>query len=74
MFAVRAWEHRVIQQVINREPQQQPAPPAVESRPWADRLVKVVATTAVLVVVGSYLQELVWVFLAVATAVSVAAD
>ena len=72
MFAARAWEYRIVQHVIHR-PQEQEVPER-KSRSWADRLVLVLASTAVLAVLGSVLQELIWVVLAVATAVAVAAD
>ena len=71
MTAARVIEQQITRRLLARQEGPEPiagampAPPA-EGR-WADRLIATLAVTASLLVVGSFLEELVWVLLAAAT-------
>lgn len=67
MTATKLIEYRIIRQLLQRREKgdRQPA-----FHPWGDRLIAVLAMTAGLFVLGSYLEELLWVVLAAALVVT----
>jgi len=60
MTTARFIEHRITRNLMQRRERQQP----VTSGPVAERLITTVAVAAGMLVLGSYLQELLWVLLA----------
>lgn len=60
MTTARFIEHRITRNLMHRRERQQP----VTSGPVAERLITAVAVAAGMLVLGSYLQELLWVLLA----------
>jgi hypothetical protein len=76
MTSAKLMEYRITRHLVQRRWQQaeradtgglsSAMPASVQS--WADRLIAVLALTACLLVVGSYIEELLWVVLAAATA------
>lgn len=64
MTAAKALEYRITQHLLTRTGQGEER--CMEAR-WADRLIGVLAATAGLFLVGSFMQELVWALLAGAT-------
>jgi hypothetical protein len=60
MTTARFIEHRITRNLMQRRERQQP----VTSGPVAERLITTVAVGAGMLVLGSYLQELLWVLLA----------
>ena len=79
MTAARLIEHRIARQLQQRREQFSvhgltfpiPAEPGNTQRfdvqPWADRVIAILAVTTGLLVVGSYVEELLWAALAAAT-------
>lgn len=67
MTAAEAIEYRITRQVLQRRSNKAGA---VGFDTWADRLIAVLAVTAGLFVLGSYLGELLWVSLAAGTVVT----
>jgi len=65
MTTAQAVEHRIVQGLLSR-----PASPAQSPTPTADRLIRLTATTALVFLLGTYLQELLWVALGSATVVA----
>jgi hypothetical protein len=64
MTAAKLIEYRITRQLLQRREtvcEQQVV------NPWPDRLIAILAVTAGLVVLGSYLEELLWALLAGAT-------
>lgn len=67
MTAAKAIEYRITRQLLKRrdvDDEQQ------DYAAWADRLIAVLATTAGLFIVGSYLEELLWIALAAVTVIT----
>ncbi|MFK7976826.1 MAG: hypothetical protein AB8C02_11865 [Halioglobus sp.] len=71
--AMRALEYRITQNLVGGQAQAH-QPHASKERPgafqpwrWGDRLIAVLAVAASLIVVGSFLEELIWVVLAAGT-------
>lgn len=64
MTTAKALEYRITQQLLHRRPEKDAPPREVR---WADRLIGVLATTVCLFLVGSVMEELLWVVLAGAT-------
>lgn len=60
MTTARFIEHRITRNLMLRRERRQP----VTSGPVAERLITTVAVAAGMLVLGSYLQELLWVLLA----------
>jgi len=60
MTTARFLEHRITRNLMQRRERQQP----VTSGPVAERLITTVAVAAGMLLLGSYLQELLWVLLA----------
>jgi len=60
MTTARFIEHRITRNLMQRRERQQ----LVTSGPVAERLITTVAVAAGMLVLGSYLQELLWVLLA----------
>jgi hypothetical protein len=60
MTTARFLEHRISRNLMQRRERQQP----VTSGPVAERLITTVAVAAGMLLLGSYLQELLWVLLA----------
>jgi hypothetical protein len=60
MTTARFIEHRITRNLMQRRERQQP----LTSGPVAERLITTVAVAAGMLVLGSYLQELLWVLLA----------
>lgn len=79
MTAARRIEHRITRQLLRRREQYSLSGLAVpvageqgnaqqfEVQPWADRVIAILAVTTGLLVVGSYVEELLWAALAAAT-------
>lgn len=65
MTTAQATENRIVQNLLHGSPARGRSP-----TPGADRLIRLIAVTAALFLVGSYLQELLWVALAAATTVA----
>ena len=64
MTASQAIEYRITRRILQRRddvPQQR------SIRIWVDRLIAILAATAGIFLLGSYLEELLWVVLAMAT-------
>jgi hypothetical protein len=61
MTTAQAIEYRITRQALQRRSKKAPR---AGFDTWADRLIAVLAVTAGLFVLGSYLQELLWVSLA----------
>ncbi len=83
MTAMKAMEYRITQRVLARRGRsyddafELPLEDSLDepiARRWPGRLIQVLALTALLVVGGSLLQELLWAGLAAATAAALAAD
>lgn len=64
MTTAKALEYRITQQLLQRRPREEATPREVR---WADRLIGVLAATVCLFLVGSVMEELLWVALAGAT-------
>lgn len=62
--AARVIEYRISQRLKQRFRQ---APEPYRAFTWSDRLIAVLSVTVGLIVVGSFLEELIWVVLAAAT-------
>jgi hypothetical protein len=64
MTAAKLIEYRITRQLLQRreEDGEQSG-----SSVWADRLIAILAVTAALFILGSFLEELLWVLLAAAT-------
>lgn len=62
MTTAQAVEHRVIKSLLQRY-----APPSRSLTPAADRVVRLTATIAAVFLLGTYMQELLWVSIAAAT-------
>jgi hypothetical protein len=67
MTTAQAIEYRITRQALQRRSEKAPR---VGFDTWPDRLIAVLAVTAGLLVLGSYLQELLWVSLAAGTIVT----
>lgn len=76
MTATRLIEYRITRQLLQRRdhgatqgcnPQTHGPVLPCEVQPWADRVIAILAVTAVMLVVGSYVEELLWAALAGAT-------
>jgi hypothetical protein len=74
MTADRIIEYRITRQLLRRR---EGAPGAVRTspaeqgvQPWADRLIAILAVTTGLLLVGSYIEELLWVVVAATTVVT----
>jgi len=67
MTTAKLVEHHIIRQLLKRP---EAVIPAQGERFWVERLIAVLATTAGLVVVGSYFEEVVWAGMAIATLVT----
>lgn len=71
--AMKAMEYRIAQNLMEQgAPERQPAREQRQARytptwRWGDRLIAVLAVAASLIVVGSFLEELIWVVLAAGT-------
>jgi hypothetical protein len=63
MTATKLIEYRIIRQLLQRREE---GDRPLAFNPWADRLIAILALTAGLFVLGSYLEELLWVVLAAA--------
>ncbi len=63
MTAAKALEHRITRQLLQRS---EVASTSLEAA-WADRLIAVLAVTVALFMIGSVLEELLWVAVAAAT-------
>jgi len=75
MTTAKAMEYMITRRVLERRGDPDTECPEKEgSRAWPERLIRVAAVTAALVVGGSFLQELLWAVLAVATACALALD
>lgn len=72
MTAAETIEYRITRRVLQRRAGEPRAgePRAEGCDAWADRLIAVLAVTAGLFVLGSFLQELLWVALAAGTIVT----
>ncbi|MDG1946127.1 MAG: hypothetical protein P8J17_17835 [Halioglobus sp.] len=72
MTAAKAIEYQITRQLLKRreadEAQRQ------DYAIWPDRLIAVLAATAILFIVGSYLEELLWVALAAGTVLALGRD
>lgn len=60
MTTARFIEHRITRDLLRRR-EKAPAP---GNAPWVERLITAAAVTVGMLVLGSYLQELLWVLLA----------
>ena len=68
MTAAKAIEYRITRNLLQRRSRDSGSPHLkVSSHRWADRLIAILALTAGLFVLGSFLQELFWVVLAAGT-------
>jgi len=73
MTAVKHIEYGITRQLLRRREQggqsagATRAFPASAVQPWADRVIAILAVTSGLLVVGSYMEELLWAVLAAAT-------
>ena len=65
MTTAQAVEYRIVQGLLRRS-----TSPTQSPTPSADRLIRLTATTALVFVLGTYLQELLWVALAGATMIA----
>ena len=65
MTTAQAVEYRIVQGLLRRS-----TSPTQSPTPSADRLIRLTATTALVFVLGTYLQELLWVSLAGATMIA----
>lgn len=65
MTTAKAIEYHITRQVMQRRCEGKQG--VSTSSGWADRLIAVVAVTAGLFILGTYLQELLWVVIAAAT-------
>ena len=65
MTTAQAVEYRIVKGLLRRS-----TSPTQSPTPSADRLIRLTATTALVFVLGTYLQELLWVALAGATMVA----
>lgn len=63
MGTARALEYHIVQQLLRRRASREVAPPS----PVAERLIAILAATAGVFLLGSLLQELLWVLLAAGT-------
>ncbi|MEZ5572468.1 MAG: hypothetical protein R3E64_10650 [Halioglobus sp.] len=78
MTAAKLIEYRITRQLLQLREQADECVwgsctdinPQASVQVWADRLIAILALTAGMLVVGSYLEELLWVVLAAATALS----
>ncbi len=64
MSTARLIEHRIARQLLQRR---EGVLPRGRQGLWVERFIAVLAATAVLSVVGSYFEELLWALLAIAT-------
>jgi hypothetical protein len=64
MTAAKHIEYRITRQLLRRR--EEGGEPS-HGNPWADRLIAILAVTAGLFMLGSYLEELLWAALAGAT-------
>lgn len=67
MTAAKHLEYQIIRRLLRRREASNEPRIAVQSRisradstPWVDRLIGILALTAALLVLGSYLEELLW--------------
>jgi len=67
MSTARLIEHRITRELLRRR---QGVEPRAGSAFWTERLIAVLAATAVLTVVGSYAGEVLWAGVAIATLVT----
>jgi len=86
MNSAKAIEFQVTRQLLDRSAVHPPVAPRSQlqhsgaassprfSTRWGDRLIAVLAVTVSLIVVGSYLEELIWVVLAAGTIFSLGVD
>ncbi len=65
--AARRIEHRITRKLLQR---QEGATEQESITPWADRLIAVGAVTVGLLILGSYVEELLWAAVAAATVVT----
>lgn len=65
-MAIKALEYRIARQLLTA-PGADTARPERQAINWGDRLIAIIAVTASLVVVGSFLGELIWAVLAAGT-------
>lgn len=82
MTAARIIEYRIARQLLRRREKSpvhcrgvaaapaQCSTPQYDVQPWADRLIAILAVTTGLLIVGSYVEELLWAALATATVYS----
>jgi hypothetical protein len=71
MTAAKAIEYQITRQLLQR---QQGVATGSDFNLWVDRLIAILATTAGLFLLGSYLEELLWAVLAAGTIVTLGAD
>lgn len=64
MTAAKLIEYRIARQLLRRREE---GGERQDSNVWADRLIAIMAVTAGLLILGSYLEELLWALLAAAT-------
>ena len=67
MTAAKRLEYQIVRQLLQR---QESGFHQSETGPWVERLIAVLAVTAGLFILGSYLEELLWAALATATALT----
>ena len=74
MSAAKDMEYQITRQLLRRREQGAALPadagcysPRVDTHPWAERLIAILAVTAGLLIVGSYLEELLWAAVAATT-------
>ncbi len=74
MSAAKDMEYQITRQLLQRREHSAVPPgdegcykPRVDTHPWAERLIAILAVTAGLLIVGSYLEELLWAAVAATT-------
>lgn len=69
MTTAKLIEYRIARQLLLRRETgaERGGKPQADIQPWADRLIAVLALTAGLLILGSYLEELLWAILAAVT-------
>ncbi len=70
MEAVKQVEHQITRRLLQRREssgERQGVNPPTDITPWADRLIAILALTTGLLVVGSYMEELLWAAVAATT-------
>ena len=73
MTVARRIENQITRQLLQRRDENEGEPHSryqSGANPWIDRLIAILAVTAGLVIVGSYLEELLWAALAATTVIT----